>query len=365
MARAKQTADEAPPRPDHVPGAPHPAETRHLFGQQAAERAFCAARASGRLAHGWLVAGPEGVGKATLAYRLARMAIAGDDAVDPPEACPVAARIRAGAEPGLRVLRRTVNDRTGRLRGEIGVDDVRGVKRFLEHSIPDGGWRAVIVDPADDLNRSSANALLKFLEEPPERTLILLVAHAPGGLLATIRSRCRRLDLAPLGPGDLAAALDQAGFALAPAEAEALAPLAGGSVGRAVRLIAADGLALYAAEVAAFGDGRLDRMAGIRLAEVGSGAPARDRARLALDLLLILLARLARAAVTGPPSDEAAPGEHDLMRAVAGHGPVLAEAVSRQTGASAHALAVNLDPGQVILDMLLDIDAALSRIRSR
>ena len=357
-AASADAGEETPPRPDIVPGAPHPAAAARLLGQEAAARTFEAAHASGRLAHGWLLAGPEGVGKATLAYRMARAVIAGDGRVAPPEACPVMARLRAGGEARLRVLRRGVNDRTGRLRTEIVVEDVRGVKRFLEHSIPDGGWRAVIVDPADEMNRSSANALLKFLEEPPGNTLIVLVAHRPGGLLPTIRSRCRRLDLRPLGGADLAAALEQAGHALAPAEAEALSVLAGGSAGRAVRLIGADGLALYAALVAAVSGGALDRPAAVALSETGAGDAGRARAQLLIELAAILLARLARAGVAGPPAETAAPEERALMERAAGEGALWAEAAMRIPARAREALAVNLDPGQVILDMLLEIDAA-------
>ena len=361
MARRKASAatpGEAAPRPDIVPGAPHPAAAARLIGQGAALRRVEAALASGRMPHGWLLAGPEGIGKATLAYRIARAAIAGDGALEPPPDCPVMARIRAGGEARLRVLRRGVNDKTGTLRTEILVDDMRAVKRFLEQSMPDGGWRAVIVDAADEMNRSSANALLKFLEEPPARTLLVLVAHRPGGLLATIRSRCRRLDLAPLGAADLADALAGAGHALAPAEAEALAVLAGGSPGRAVRLIEGEGLALYAGLVAAVGGAGLDRARVLELAETGSGEAGRTRARLIVELAAILLARLARAGVAGVPATEAAPQERALLQHAGGHGALWAEAAARIPARARQALAVNLDPGQVILDMLLSIDAA-------
>lgn len=359
-AKAEDTADL--PRPDVVEGAPHPAAAPRLFGQEAAERTFREARAGGRLPHGWLLSGPEGVGKATLAYRLARAMIAGEDELDAPEHCPVAARIRAGSEPRLQVLRRGVNPRTGKLRTEIVVEDVRAVREFLHYTMPDGGWRVVIVDPADEMNRSSANALLKFLEEPPERTLLLLIAHGPGGLLPTIRSRCRRLDLRPLGPEALAAALEQAGAPVARDRAEALSALAGGSAGRAVRLLAADGLAIYADLVAAFRDGQLDRSVALELS--GLGPTQRERARLTADLALVLVARLARAAVAGAPGPEAAAGEHALMARVAGQGALWAETAARLTGRTDHAFSVNLDPGQVILDMILDIDAAFAAPRA-
>ncbi|MEM0943982.1 MAG: DNA polymerase III subunit delta', partial [Pseudomonadota bacterium] len=229
--------EEVPILPDQVPGAPHPRETVRLIGQAAAEAAFLAAWGEGRLHHAWLLRGPEGIGKATLAYRIARAILAEGPGEDPglfggptvpetlevPAHCPIGARIRAGSEPRLSVLRLGLNERTGKPRAQIVVDDVRAVKSFLQLSAADGGWRAVIIDPGDALNRSAANAILKFLEEPPARTLILLVSHAPGGLLPTIRSRCRTLDLAPLGAQDLSAALAQAGVEIDAREAPAMA----------------------------------------------------------------------------------------------------------------------------------------------
>ncbi|HUF57292.1 MAG TPA: DNA polymerase III subunit delta', partial [Thermohalobaculum sp.] len=243
-------AEAAPPEPDRVPGYPHPRETPRLFGQEAAEAAFLAAWAEDRLHHAWLISGPRGIGKATLAYRMARALIVGGPtgdaglfgdpapppaSLDAPAGDPVQARIAAGAEPRLMVLRRTLNDR-GALRTVIRVEEVRRVREFLGLSAADGGWRAVIVDAADEMNVNAANALLKVLEEPPPLTVLLLVAHGPARLLPTIRSRCRTLALAPLGPQALADALEQAGAPVAPGHAAALAILSGGSAGAALRL---------------------------------------------------------------------------------------------------------------------------------
>ena len=180
-----------PPEPDRVPDHPHPRETRRLFGQEDAEQDFLAAWSEDRLHHAWLLRGPRGIGKATLAYRIARALIAdGTGAglpmtLDPPEGCPFATRIHAQSEPRLAVLRRGVNEKTGRLRSQIAVDDVRAVRRFLSLSAADGGWSAVIIDAADEMNNSAANALLKVLEEPPARTALLLVSHSPAALLPT------------------------------------------------------------------------------------------------------------------------------------------------------------------------------------
>ena len=380
--------DEAAPEPDRVQGYSHPRETAALYGQQAAERRFLDAWGAGRLHHAWLLRGPAGIGKATLAYRIARALIAQPTAgllgnapppssLDAPSGCPVRTRIVARSEPRLFVLRRTPDpdasgERKNRLRTQIAVDDVRRLRRFLGLTAADGGWRAVIVDPADEMNRSSANALLKLLEEPPAETMFLLVSHAPSGLLPTIRSRCRTLDLAPLGPEPLARALAAAGGEVPPARALALAELSGGSAGQALRLLAdsraGDGIALYARIVALFGDGRaVARGPMIELAERCAGRANAEAYRLTLQLAATLAARLARAAATGVTPPEAAPGETRLVAAVA-HQPaqavLWAEALGRILATHRHALAVNLDPAQTVLDTFLELDATLGRVRA-
>jgi len=374
------------PEPDRIAGYPHPRETGRLFGQDAAERGLLGAWAEGRLHHAWLLRGPRGVGKATLAYRIARALIAdgpgsgaaeglfGAEApaiptsLDAPENCPVAARIRAQSEPRLAVLRRTVGERTGRLRTQISVDDVRSVKRFLSLTAADGGWRAVIVDAADEMNSSAANALLKVLEEPPARTGLLLVSHSPAALLPTIRSRCRSLDLRPLGAEALAAALAEAGAPVAAAQAEPLAILAGGSVGEALRLAAGGGVALYDRLVALHGRGKgIERAAMVELAEQVAGRGAEASYELVARLTLTLLGRLARHGATGADAGTASPGEAALMAAVArnpAQAALWAETAARVAASAAHARAVNLDPGQTIIDTFLEIDTTLARARN-
>jgi DNA polymerase-3 subunit delta' len=377
---------EAPeqPEPDRVPGHLHPRETACLFGQGAAEAGFLNAWAEDRLHHGWLLRGPRGIGKATLAYRIARALIAegpgraGDglfgpsplrapETLDAPEGCPVATRIRAQSEPRLAVLRRTENERTGRLRTQISVDDVRGIRRFLGLTAADGGWRAVIVDAADEMNASAANALLKVLEEPPARTALLLVSHAPAALLPTIRSRCRGLDLRPLGAADLAAALAQAGAPVAEGDTGALALLAGGSVGEALRLGAGGGVALYGRLVTLMGGGRrIDRAELMALAEDVARRGAETVYELTGRLTLTLIGRLARQAALGEAGPEAGPGEAALIASVArnpAQAALWAEAAGRAAAAIGHARAVNLDPGQTIIDTFLDLDATLARAR--
>jgi DNA polymerase-3 subunit delta' len=348
-----------------------------------AQQSFLAAWAEDRLHHAWLLRGPRGIGKATLAYRIARALIADGPvdgqlggllapqvpaSLDPPEGCPVVSRMRAQSEPRLNVLRRGVNEKTGRLRTQITIDDVRSVRRFLSLSAADGGWRVVIVDPADEMNPSAANALLKVLEEPPARTALLLVAHAPAGLLPTIRSRCRTLDLHPLGPEDLTAAMSAADAPVDQGEAEALAVLAGGSVGEALRLTAGGGVALYGRLVALMDNGKgVERSALLELAEAVTARGAETLYELVPRLTLTLIGRMARRAATGVGGAEAAPGEAGLMNRVArnqAQAALWAEAAERVAAATGHARAVNLDPGQTIIDTFLDLDTTLARARS-
>ncbi len=225
-----------------------------LFGHAAAEAALLAAYRSARVPHGFLIAGPKGIGKATLAYRMARFVLAHPDPTAPgvraarslaiDETHPVARRIAAQAQCDLLVLERTPND-NGVLRQQIAVDDVRRTVSFFGSTAGEGGWRIAIIDAVDELNRSSANALLKILEEPPERALLLLVCHSAARLPATLRSRCRSLILRALAPADVARAVAAAtGAAATDAHIAAAASAAEGSVARALALLDDDALAL-------------------------------------------------------------------------------------------------------------------------
>ena len=232
-----------------------PRETSVLFGHAEAELALLEAYQGGRIPHAWLIGGPPGIGKATLAYRLARFVLAHPDpkspavqkaaslAVDADH--PVARRIAAQAQGDLLVLVRSLNEQTGKLYTVIRVDDVRRSVSFFGSTASEGGWRIAIVDAVDDLQREGANALLKVLEEPPARTLLLLISHAPGRELPTIRSRCRRLLLRPLEASDVAHALAAStGRGANEAEVKEAALAADGSVGRALRFLDGPALAL-------------------------------------------------------------------------------------------------------------------------
>ena len=225
-----------------------PRETAALFGHAEAEQALLASYRGGRVPHAWLIGGPPGIGKATLVYRFARFVVAHPDptalevqkatslALDPNH--PVARRVAAQAQGDLLVLERVVNEQTGKLYTVIRVDDVRRTVSFFGSTAGEGGWRIAIVDSVDDLQREGANALLKVLEEPPERAILLLVSHAPGRELPTIRSRCRRLLLRPLAESDVAqAAAGATGRDDDDDDVQEAARAAEGSVGRALFLL--------------------------------------------------------------------------------------------------------------------------------
>ena len=215
----KPPAGEAAPESDRFDEAPHPRLTQALVGHAEAERTLLDGYRTGRLAHAWLIGGREGIGKATLAWRFARFVLAHPDPATPavqdaaslsvaPDH-PVARRLAAGSMSDVFVLRREWNDKVkpAKFFTEIRIDDVRRAIGLFQRAASAGGWRICIVDCAEDLNASSANALLKLIEEPPPRCLFLIVSHKPAQVLATIRSRCRRLLLQPLGADAIAAAM--------------------------------------------------------------------------------------------------------------------------------------------------------------
>jgi DNA polymerase III subunit delta' len=244
----------SPRQAEREPAVPHPREKSMLFGHREAETALLNAYRSGRIPHAWLIGGPQGIGKATLAYRMARFVLshgqplapvvqrAADLSVDPNDA--VARQVAAGSHGGLLTLERTANDR-GVMRTVITVDETRETIAFFGSTAAAEGWRICIVDTVDELNPNAANALLKILEEPPQQSLFLLVSHAPARVLATIQSRCRKLRLRALSTDDVigaaaaAADLDQSDPALREA-----ADAAEGSVARALTLLGGDALRL-------------------------------------------------------------------------------------------------------------------------
>lgn len=374
-------SEDTLPEADRAPGAPHPRETAALLGQQAAEDAFLTAYNAGRLHHGWLITGPSGVGKATLAWRIARFLLAtppaeeggglfGDTPAQPasldiPPDHPVSHRMEALSEPGLCLIRRSYDQKASRLRNEITVDDVRRLADFFHMSATDGGRRVVIVDAADEMNTSAANAILKLLEEPPKNAVLLLISHQPSRLLPTIRSRCRELRCRTLEAAAMAPALEAAGAA-PEADPAALAELSGGSVGAALRLSNQEGMALYSELIGLFETlPRLDRPRALKLAESCVGAANRERYEMTIRLIDLFLARLARTGAGRAPMVEAAKGEATLMKRLApSRYSALDWAELQQliTARAEHGRAVNLDPAALILDMVLKINETAAKV---
>lgn len=369
------------PEPDRIEGAPHPRETPHLFGQDKAQANFLEAYTSGRLHHGWLITGPRGVGKATLAWRIARFLIATPAAqdgglfgappapvtsLDIPDDHPVAHRLQAGSEPSLFVLRRPVDAKSGKLKTQITVDEVRRLKNFFALSSVDGGRRVVIVDCADEMNTNAANALLKLLEEPPADTYLLLVSHQPSQLLPTIRSRCREVRLSQLTPEDMTSALAQAGAS--EGASDALTELSDGSVGEAIRITRLGGLQMYSELVGIFTSlPKLDRQRGLRLAEASAARGGAEKFELLLTMIDRFLARIARTGALGtPPTTQAASGEAELLTKLAPDSTSArnwaetAQVISTRTR---HGRAVNLDPAALVLDTVFKIQETATRTK--
>jgi DNA polymerase III subunit delta' len=331
MARAPALSGEIEllPEPDKLDGYPSPRLTDRLYGQAAAEQGFLDAFNSGRLHHGWIVTGPPGIGKATLAYRIARFLLAGESerdmfggSLDVDRATSAARLVTNLAHPELLVLRRPYDFKTKKLKSEITVDEVRRLKGFLAMGAGEG-WRVVIVDPVDELNPNAANALLKSLEEPPKRTVFLLISAAPDRLLPTIRSRCRTLACAPLADENLRKAVAQALNAAEDAGANAALPageewqtlsrLAEGSVRRFLMLHTAKGLDLHRKIDSLISSlPRIDWLTVHAIGDELGSAAAEAKYELFFDLLLGRLTRLVRTAATG----EGDPADIQLARRI-------------------------------------------------
>ncbi|GBQ30433.1 DNA polymerase III subunit delta' [Gluconacetobacter azotocaptans DSM 13594] len=219
--------------------APAPRENDRLVGHQAAQAAFLDAVRAGRLHHAWLITGPEGIGKATFAFWMARVLLNGEE-----PGSATARRIAAGSHADLLTVARGVDEKRQKMRAEIVADDVRPIGQFMHRTAAEDGWRVVVVDGAEYMNRSAANAILKILEEPPPRAILILTCAAPGRLLPTIRSRCRTLSLAPLAERDMHEAMGWLAGDMPGADIARIVPLAQGAPGRALALLAGDGAEL-------------------------------------------------------------------------------------------------------------------------
>jgi DNA polymerase III subunit delta' len=341
--------------PDQEPGSAHPRSVHELFGHHDAEQAMADSLKGGRPHHAWLITGPKGVGKATLAYRFARRLLGARSLDDGPLSCdpddPVVRKIAQGSHPDLRTATR-MDPEKNEIKRDVTVLSVRTLTAFFSMTA-DGasGARVGIVDCADDMSVNAANALLKTLEEPPAGGTLILIAHAPGRLLPTIRSRCRKLSLSPLTQAQMKTALSQI-------DAVTRA-LAGGCPGRAKALVALGGEKIYTSlsrHLSGLPRAPLDEA--LALAELAGNA---DKFNALFDMLEDWLARAGRAGV-GLPIDEIEPGESAVLARLCANAGTDAAATAwtkiRDLRRSVEAL--NLDKGLATLDALRGVRADLS-----
>lgn len=326
------------------------AQTR-LVGHDEPIRQFTDAWVQGRLHHAWLLTGPAGIGKASLAAQLAARLVSAPIGSGPVPVDPViAAQLRAGAQPNIRLLGREMDDK-GKLRGGIVVDQVRKLSGFLNQTASNGGWRVVIVDAADDLNKEAANALLKMLEEPAPGVLFLLISHAPARLLPTIRSRCRALVLRPLEAGAMRLALEQAGAA--PEDLPLLMELGEGCPGRVLRWSGL-GLADLAQRLDAAVSQRGPKRARLvhDLAQALGHPSHKLRFEAFMEMALIRIGRACTSAARGqpPPAPWSGPAFTDLER-----GPQLWDKARALASAAS---GLTLDPAVVVVRLFALIEAA-------
>jgi len=354
-----------------------PRQNPNFCGHEQAERALLDGYLSGRLAHAWLLSGPRGIGKATLAYRFARFVLsqptrgAPEASLFGPPTPPkslevrpddrVFRRVASGGHADLLTVERQLDER-GRLKTEIVVADARAISDFLHLTPIEGGWRIVVIDGAEEMNRNAANAVLKIIEEPPRQALILMVSHAPGRLLATIRSRCRRLSLKSLDEATLLRILSEARADMNAEEVRILARLAEGSVGRAIELAGQGGLALFREMIDMLGTlPELDVVRLHRLAERSTGQSGEEAFRTTFDLFLWWLARHIRAIGTGEAPNAVIDGERALNQRLAAVRGL--ERWLRLWENTRHLLAraesINLGRKQVVLNAFLALEATV------
>ena len=351
---------------------PPPRANPDLLDHEAAEKAFLDRWRSGRMAHAWLIAGPAGIGKATLAYRIARFVLANGEGTRGgplaiPADHPVFHRVASGGHTDLMVLSRETGQGGDGPRTVIGVDAVRAASRFLSLTAGEAGWRVVILDSADELNANGANALLKVLEEPPTRAMILVVSHVPGRLPATVRSRCCRLRLDRLAEPAMRALMDRMLPGVDADDREGLLALSEGSIGRALAMAEARGLDLLREIMGLLaGLPALDMPAlhgfGDRLARRDAEASWRTT----MHLWLWWLARVARAAVAPPAAlagGEIVPGEAGIARAVIARAGLerLVEVWEKTAALIAQADGANLDRKQVVIGVFGQLQTAMRR----
>ena len=327
----------------------HPRHVKTLIGHADAEQQIRRAFESGKMHHAWLIAGAKGIGKASLAYRFAAFALAASDpqsvkhgqglSVDPDSR--TAHWIASRAHPDLFVLERNWDAKTKKLKSEMAVDDARRLSEFFGLTAGSGGWRVAIIDAADDLNIASANALLKLIEEPPPKCILLLVCNQPGRLLRTIRSRCMRIDLQPLAQNETMQVLVNLPLE-EPPSAEDLGVavnLSEGSPGRALELLDSAGAKSFAAFRA------MTKMTPAALAEFGNKFSSKAASADDFDVFCDLL--------------EGWVGAQARRLGLQGGGGAMADVYATIGHSIRQTNALNLDRRQTVIHALSLIDDAL------
>jgi DNA polymerase-3 subunit delta' len=360
MARRAKAQPELP-APDQIEGVPLPREAVRLVGHEAAEAALLDAFRRDRMHHAWLIGGDEGIGKASLAFRMARFVLAHPDgssadvsaasSLDVPADHPAAIKIAHGTHGNILHIQREWDEKGKKFKTGLSVESIRRIIPFLGTTAGEGAWRIVIVDSADDMSRSAANALLKALEEPPAKTLFFLISSTPGRLLPTIRSRCRQITCKPLSDDQLQALIKniEPGFGERP-DHDLILALAAGSPRRALSLIREDGSTLYRTLIAAFDQPSHGNMAAVaeKAADQKTGGPGRF-----LELLNGYLDRRVRG----------------LSEPDAGHKPrqlplaTWAELWEKAARSSREAEIYNLDVRHYVLDILESYSGAVRQRR--
>jgi len=359
------SADKDPfPESDQLGDFPHPRTVTSLIGQSHAEQTIFEAFMSGRMPHAWLLSGPKGIGKATLAWRAARFllrynlpeiaAAARATDMSVPDDHPVARQIASHSHPNILTIRRPWDEKLKRFKTVLTIDEVRRTTDFFGLTAGAGDWRIAIIDSADEMNVSAENALLKVLEEPPPQCVFFLVSHQPGRLLPTIRSRCRTLHLKPLAEDAIADILVANAVKAKPAERAAIAQLADGSAGRALAIADNGGLSLYGELVALLMDlPRLDINILHKLADKIARRGADDTWHTAIELLSDWLQRLIRTGAGAPVLPDLVPGENTAMARLANTASLdrWVEVWEKVSEMVAQAEALNTDRKLVILNI--------------
>ncbi|WP_169569132.1 DNA polymerase III subunit delta' [Sneathiella limimaris] len=351
---------------DRLPGLDHPRDCQSLIGHERAEQEFLDSFNGGRFHHAWLISGIRGVGKASLAYRIAKFLLSQEgsggglfgppDSLDVSDGHPAISRIKAEAHPGLTVLKRRYDDKGKKYFKNIRIDDVRGLTSFFGMTASDGGWRVVIVDAADDMNVNAANALLKILEEPPAKTVFLLLSHSPAALLPTIKSRCRRLILNPLSQNDVMSVLSRLDNSIQPTDLEVLALLGEGSPGKAAALHAEGGVPAFQALMSLFAEyPGYDPEQLHGLADQAGRKDGEGLYRVLCELIPWWLSRFVRAASSGFVDTRLLQGEMEIMEHLSSRQPLSfwIEMWEKANTIIERADTVNLDRKQVILNLFL------------